>query len=210
MPPIGICCSTSASEARRSSSASSSRKVFAKLLQKAGFADRLHVGHADAVGRQHAGERMDQNALHAERIGDCAGVLASGPAVTGERVAGYVMAARNRDLADRGSHVVDGDVEESLGNLFEALRSANLACDLFAGRSRDASMSSGSSPSRSEDRRKVRRVDPTEEQVAIGNRQRTAVPVAGGPGFAPQRFPGQREIACRRIGRPSRRPLRPC
>ena len=39
-----------------------------------------HVGEAHAVGRQHAGQRMDEHASHAERVGDQARVLAAGAA----------------------------------------------------------------------------------------------------------------------------------
>ena len=92
-----------------------------KRLQPARLADRLHVGEADAVGRQHAGQRVDQDPLHAQRVGDAAGMLAAGAAEAGERVAGHVMAARDRDLADRGGHIVDRDGEEALGDFLEAL-----------------------------------------------------------------------------------------
>ena len=118
-------------------------KILAERLQPAGLADRLHVGEADAIGRQHAGQRMDEDPLHAQRIGDPAGMLAAGAAEAGERVAGDVMAAGDRDLADRGGHIVDRDVEEALGDLLEALGAAQRVGDLLQPRARDASGSSG-------------------------------------------------------------------
>jgi hypothetical protein len=45
-----------------------------------GLAHHALVGQAHAVGRQHAGERMHEDAVHAERVGDPAGVLAAGAA----------------------------------------------------------------------------------------------------------------------------------
>ena len=45
------------------------------------------IGEAHAVGREHAGQRMDADALHAERVGDQAGMLAAGAAEAAERVA---------------------------------------------------------------------------------------------------------------------------
>ena len=44
------------------------------------------VGEPHAVGREHAGERMDEHARHAERVGDQAGVLAAGAAEAAQRV----------------------------------------------------------------------------------------------------------------------------
>ena len=67
------------------------------------------VGEADAVGRQHARQRMDEHAAHAERIRDQAGVLAGRAAEAGERVLGDVVAALHGDLLDGIGHVLDGD-----------------------------------------------------------------------------------------------------
>ena len=61
---------------------------------------------------------MDQHAGHAERIGDQAGVLAAGAAETVQRIAGHVVAALNGDFLDRVRHVLDGDLDEAVGNLF--------------------------------------------------------------------------------------------
>ena len=128
-------CSISASRARCFKLGKRCREILAERLQPARLADRLHVGDADAVGRQHAGERMDQDPLHAERVGDRAGMLAARAAEAGERVAGDVMASRDRDLADRRGHVVDRDVEETLGDLLEAL-AADRVGDLLQPRAR--------------------------------------------------------------------------
>jgi len=90
-------------------------------LQPARFADRLHIGDADAISGQHARKRVDEDPLHPERVGNGTRMLPSCTAEAGERVAGDVVAPGNRNLADRRGHVVDGDVEEALGNFLEAL-----------------------------------------------------------------------------------------
>ena len=57
---------------------------------------------------------MDHHLADAERVGDQAGMLAAGAAETLQRVAGHVVAARDRDLLDRIGHVVDRDRGEAL------------------------------------------------------------------------------------------------
>src|SRR3954471_14622316 len=75
-------------------------EVLAERLQPARLTDGLHVGDADAVGRQHARERMDENPLHPQRVRDPARMLAAGAAKARQRVASHVMAARDGNLAD--------------------------------------------------------------------------------------------------------------
>jgi hypothetical protein len=55
----------------------------------------------------------------------------------GERVPRDVMASRDRNLANGSGHVVDGDFEETLRNLFQALN-AQLIGDLFQARARSS------------------------------------------------------------------------
>ena len=74
---------------------------------------------------------MNQDALHAERVGDRARMLAARAAEAGERVTTDVMTSSNRDLPDRRCHVVDRNIEKSLGDLVEALGPAELARDLL-------------------------------------------------------------------------------
>ena len=50
------------------------------------------VRQTHAVGRQHAAERVRKNARHAQRVGDPAGVLATGAAEALQRVARHVVA----------------------------------------------------------------------------------------------------------------------
>ena len=54
---------------------------------------------------------MDQHCLDGEFVGDVAGVLAAGAAKTVQRIAGHVIAARDRNFLDRLGHFGDGDGE---------------------------------------------------------------------------------------------------
>ena len=95
-------------------------------LESERLADRAltegtQLGEADAVGGKEAGEGVDEHRLHAERIGDEAGVLAAGAAEAVERVGGDVVAAGDGDLLHGVRHVGDGDSDETLGDLFGGL-----------------------------------------------------------------------------------------
>src|SRR6516162_3507954 len=75
--------------------------------------DGALVRQSHAVGRQHARERMDEDARYTDGIGDRAGMLAARSAEAREYVARYVIATLNRDLLDGVGHVVHGDAKES-------------------------------------------------------------------------------------------------
>src|SRR5437762_3868072 len=64
---------------------------------------------------------MDQYRGHAERVGDEAGMLAAGPAEAVERIARNVVAALHRNLLDCVRHVLDGDLDEPVGDRFGRL-----------------------------------------------------------------------------------------
>jgi hypothetical protein len=83
--------------------------VFFQRLDQCLLAAGKDACEAHAVGRQHAREGVNEDRLHAQRIGDQAGVLAAGAAEAVERVAGDVIAALHRDLLDGVGHVLDGD-----------------------------------------------------------------------------------------------------
>src|SRR6185437_6028102 len=78
---------------------------------------RADRGKPDAIGRQHARERMDQDRCDAERVGDKAGVLAAGAAEGVEHIFGDVVAALHRDGLDCIRHVLDRDPDAALGHL---------------------------------------------------------------------------------------------
>ncbi len=82
---------------------------------------RADIGEAHAIGREQRRERMDQHRLHAERIGDQAGMLPAGAAEAVERIARHVIAALHGNLLDRVRHVLDRDLDEAVGDLFRGL-----------------------------------------------------------------------------------------
>ena len=82
-----------------------------------------------------------------KRIGDPARMLPASAAEAGQRIKGHVVAAGDRNLADRCGHIVDRDGEEALGNLLEAHVIAELACDFFEAARATPAGSSGWLPS---------------------------------------------------------------
>src|SRR3954447_22223495 len=123
---------------------------------------------------------MNENALHAERIGDRAGMLASGAAEAGECIARHVVTARDRDLANGSRHVVDRDFEKTFGDRLQAFAADRIGYLLKSSARRprvERQIAIGA-----KHRRELRWIDPPEEQVAVGDGQRPAVAIAGGPG----------------------------
>ncbi len=148
------------------------------------LAQVANLGESHAVGGQHAGKRVEEYALDAQGIGDEAGVLAAGAAEAVERVLGDVVAALHGDLLDRVRHVLDGDAQEALGDLFRSRFLAGCAADfgreLLETRAYCLCVE-GLVCVSPEDLREVSRLDFAEHHVAVGNRQRAAPPVARGP-----------------------------
>ena len=147
-----------------------------------GFAHRNLVGQAHAVGRQHARHRVHEDAAHAERVGHAAGMLATGAAEALQGVLGHVVAARHRDALDRVGHVLDRDLQETLGQRFSAGRApAGLAHALGQGfelRHHALAVERLIAP-RAKDFRKVGRRDLAQQHVGIGGGQWPAAAVAG-------------------------------
>src|SRR3546814_19564280 len=73
---------------------------------------------------------MDEHRLHAERVGNQAGVRPARATEAAERVAGHIVAALHGDFLDRVRHVLDGDLEEAVGDLGRAAPVAGRALDL--------------------------------------------------------------------------------
>ena len=143
-----------------------------------------NIGEPHAVGRQHAGERVNVNAGHAEFIGHQAGMLAAGAAEARQRVFGHVVAALHRDELDGVGHVGDGDPYESLGNVFGGLLLSRYCFDLRGERSEffvhhihvERLIGTGA-----EHFRKMLRPDLAQHDIAVGHRQRPAAAIARGP-----------------------------
>ena len=149
------------------------------------------VRQAHAVGREHAGEGMDEHARDAERVGDQAGMLAAGAAEAVERVFGHVVAALDRDLLDRVGHVVDRDLEEALGGLLGRATIAGLGLD-SGGEGRELLahhvLVERLVAARAEDLGEETGPDLADHQVGVGHRERPAAPVARGTGIGARRI----------------------
>src|SRR5207247_5198439 len=74
-------------------------------------------GLTHAISRQHAGQWMNENASHAQSIGDETCMLSRRSSEAAQCVFGDIMAALHGDLFDRIRHVADGDLDESLRDL---------------------------------------------------------------------------------------------
>jgi hypothetical protein len=85
----------------------------------------LHVvaerSEADAERREDASERVKDDRLDPEQVGDQAGVLTAGAAEHHERVGTDIVAARYRHLSDRLGHVGVCDAEQALGDLLDVV-----------------------------------------------------------------------------------------
>ena len=90
-------------------------------------AARTQLREADAVGREHAGQRMDQHASKAERVGHEAGMLSARAAKGVQHIVGHVIAALHGDGPDRIGHVLDRDPDEAISDLFGRAAVAELA-----------------------------------------------------------------------------------
>ena len=130
---------------------------------------------------------MNQNPFHAKRIGDGTGVLAAGAAETGKRITRDIMAARDRDLADCGGHVVDCNFNESCGDPLERARAAKRVGDLLQPCARGVGIERLLSVHPEHGREMVGR-DLAEEQVAVGNRQRPPISITCRARVGPGRF----------------------
>ncbi len=119
---------------------------------------------------------MQQHGLHAERIGDRAGMLSARPAEAVERVAGDVIAAADGNLLDGVRHVLDRDAQEAVGDFLRAAaggpgkRSELLAHDGVV----EPLVARGS-----EDRGEEFRSQLADHHIGVGHRKRSAAPVAG-------------------------------
>jgi hypothetical protein len=169
----------------RESRLGSGQAGLVERLLDARLAHRDLVRQTHAVGRQHAGQRVDEHALHAQRVGHQAGMLSTRAAEALQRVLRDVVAARDRDALDRVRHVLHGDLQEALGQRLGArfapgarahlgrhrleLREHPVAVERLVGL-------------RAEHLREMRRLDLAEHHVGIGHRERPATAVARRPG----------------------------
>jgi len=148
------------------------------------------VGETDSDRREHAGVGMNHDPLDAQAIGHKAGVLTTGTAEAHKRVLRDVVAPLHRDLLDRVRHVVDRYGQEALGNRFRRLASAGRRLDVGAQRvepvvhDRFVERLVAIGP---EHRGEEVGSQLAEQHVAIGDRQRSPVAVAGRTGVGASR-----------------------
>ncbi len=76
--------------------------------------------HADAIGRQHPRQGVEEHALHPQHLGQAAGMLAARPAIAHQQGSAQIMAPFNRDATDRAGHRLDGDRQGTGRRLFGA------------------------------------------------------------------------------------------
>ena len=94
----------------------------ARLIQRAAQARAAHgepIRHADAERREHARQRMHQDAARAGGARHPAGVLAGGAAEAEQRELARIASLACGDLADGVRHRFDSDLEERLGEHLE-------------------------------------------------------------------------------------------
>ena len=140
---------------------------------------------AYAVSREKAREGVDVDGLHAEGVRDETGMLAARTAEAGERIGGDIVAAFDRDFLDGIRHVLDGNAEEAL-------------CDLFRGAAADLCRQSGKACAhnigverrillRPKDMGKKIGLQLPEHDVGVRYGERPAAAVAGRTGIGPGR-----------------------
>ena len=106
------------------------QRCLGKLCFDRFLPQRPHVGQPHAVRREHTGERVDEYARHAQRVGNRARVLPPGAAEAAQGVFGDIVAALHRDVLDRVCHVLDGDLEVAFGDLLGRTHMAGLRGEL--------------------------------------------------------------------------------
>ena len=118
------------------------------------------VRQTDAEGGEDTGHRRDQHGADAQRVGDRAGVLATGAAERRQHVVGDVVAPLHRDPLHRVGHVGHGDLQVPVGDL---LRGAFVSCR---------------APAR---RRRARRTAPARPRRRAVGRRQDRTPVGSAP-----------------------------
>ena len=120
---------------------------------------------------------MDENGVHAERVGDEAGVLAAGRAEALQGVGGDVVAAFDGDAPDRGGHVLDADADCTVGNLMGREAAAHIARKIFECRLHGIAIGRQISGG-SEYVREAYGIELAEQHVGVGEGQWAALAIA--------------------------------
>ncbi len=147
-----------------------------------------HVGEAHAVGAEHAGERVEEHATHAEGVGHQAGVLPGGAAEAAQDVVADVVTPLGADAFDRSRHGLAGHPHEVVGELLGRRRlDAGGAHARGHGRERLARrlLVEGPGAVRPEHAGEEGRPQLAGREIAVRDGQRAALAVARRPGVGP-------------------------
>ncbi len=113
-------------------------------------------------------------------------MLAAGAAETGEHIVGDVVAALHRDLLDRIGHIAHRDGDESFGHGFRCGPFTRRRADFVRQRVETAAHGGHVQrfiAARAEEAREIIGLHLAEHDVAVGDRERAAAPVAGRAGI---------------------------
>ena len=156
------------------------------------LAQRPYVGQPHAVRGQHAGERVQEDGPHAQRVRDQAGVLPARAPETVEYVFRDVVAALHGNLLDGVGHVLDRDAQKAGRDLLRRTdRSVRGTGDLagqrreFLGHDRGVQRLVRVRP---EHRGEEVGAQLAEHHVAVGNGQRSPAAIAGRAGIGAGRL----------------------
>ena len=177
------------------------RSVQSHLAQRQGqrpFPHRAAIGQTHAIGRQHAAQRVDHHPVHAQRVGDQAGMLPARPAEAGERIARHIMAPRDGDALDRVRHAGDGDGDEALRRVAGRHGAAGVRLHLRAkgGEARLHRLGIERLVAvRTEQAGEMGGLDLAQHDVAVGDGERATAPIAGRTGDRARAFRADAETA---------------
>ena len=147
-------------------------------MQHRALAERSQRGELHAVGRKHAREGMDEDARHAERVGDEARMLPTRTAETVEHVAAAVITLRDRNALDGVRHVLDRDADETVRDRFRCVAQFVRECRETVAHSLFVERFVGAG---SEKMREEFAAQLAHHHIRIGDGQRPAAAVAGWP-----------------------------
>ena len=128
---------------------------------------------AEPEGAEQTGVGGENDFLHAQQLGQPAGVLATSAAKGNQRKTGRIDALANRDVADGLGHAFVGDPQQTLEDLLVAARSATGRLQLSP-----ELVEPGLRRVKIDGDRESLRDQPSEEQIDVGQRQRSAGAIA--------------------------------
>ena len=146
----------------------------AEWLENLPLGEAFHNGFAETPGAEKSGVAWAKDGADTEFFGDGAGVLATGTAEGDERVVAGIVAFADGDFANRVGHPFVGDVEKTGEQILLRRRFGNRLTNLFkrglggVDVDRDAELGG---------------IEPAEQQVNVGDRQRATRAVAGRAGI---------------------------